>query len=117
MAFMNILVGFRTVYHLVRLAIRVPTMIPAANPKANIPIFTGDDTLPHSTTDAETAITRNRSAVAISALFDFIFILFDSRSCNDRNSAIGLIHKILYLLTILDQCFLSRCSQFADCER
>jgi hypothetical protein len=47
-------------------------MIPAENPKANIPIFTGDDTSPHRTTEVVTAITRNSSAVAISALFDFI---------------------------------------------
>jgi hypothetical protein len=47
--------------------------MPVANPKAYIAILTGEETLPHNVTDAETAIARKSNAVAINALFDFIF--------------------------------------------
>ena len=56
-----------------RLAISVPAAIPAPKPKANIPILTGDEILPHKVIDDETAITRKSNAVPINALFDFIF--------------------------------------------
>jgi len=57
-----------------RLAINVPTAMPAAKPKANMPILTGDETSPHSVIDDETAMTRKSSAIPISVLFDFIGI-------------------------------------------
>jgi len=48
--------------------------MPAAKPKANMPILTGDETSPHSVIDDETAMTRKSSAIPISVLFDFIGI-------------------------------------------
>jgi len=55
-----------------RLAINVPAAIPAPKPKANIPILTGEDTSPQMATEAAVANIRNRSAVPIKALLDFI---------------------------------------------
>jgi hypothetical protein len=56
-----------------RLAIRVPTAMPAENPKANIAILTGEVMLPHKVTEEAAAISRKSSAVVTSARFDFIF--------------------------------------------
>jgi hypothetical protein len=57
-----------------RLAINVPIAMPAPKPKANIPIFIGEGMLPHNETEAATAMIRNRSAVPVNALFDFILV-------------------------------------------
>jgi hypothetical protein len=63
-----------------RRAISVPAAMPAPNPKANMPILTGDETSPQIVTDAEAANIKNKSAMMMTVLFDFIFAL--SWSCS-----------------------------------
>jgi hypothetical protein len=48
--------------------------MPVAEPKAYMPILTGEETSPLSVTDAETAMMRKSNAVPINALFDFFFL-------------------------------------------
>jgi uncharacterized lipoprotein YbaY len=55
-----------------RLAIRGPAVTPHPNPEANIPIFAAGEMSAQKTTDAETAMIRNRIAIPSSAVFDFM---------------------------------------------
>jgi hypothetical protein len=65
-----------------RLTINAPAATPVANPKAYIPIFTADGTSPQTIADARTATAKQISAIPMSVLFDFIFVLHFQFQCH-----------------------------------
>ena len=55
-----------------RLEIKTPVGMPAPNPNAKKPIFTAEDVSDQMTTDETVANKRNKTAMIMRELFDFI---------------------------------------------